>query len=192
LICLNLDFFEVMESIGNQLKELSQKSGLKQKEIAEHLEISVQHLHNLFTKDSIETKYAIRAAELFKVPVSTFFSEYNLLNQKEIETLLDVRNDYVTLIARSTEYKKTIYLVEMILNEIKNNEEITLNEVRSKINDVLEFTKLSTYTLNQFPDKNKAKGRNVTDLIKDIDSIIEKTQIQFNYPKSDQGGKDND
>lgn len=189
---MNIDFFEVMESIGNQLKELSQKSGLKQKEIAEHLGISVQHLHNLFTKTSIETKYAIRAAELFKVPVSTFFSEYNLLNQEEIETLLDVRNDFVTLVARSTEYKKTIYLVEMILNEIKNSNEITLNEVRVKINDVLEFTKLATDTLNQFPDKNKAKGRSVTDLIKDIDSIIEKTQIQFNYPKHEQDAKESD
>ncbi len=174
-----------MESIGNQLKELAQKSGLKQKEIAEHLDISVQHLHNLFTKDSIETKYAIKAAALFNVPVSTFFLEYNLLSQDEIDTLLGVRNDYITMAARLTEYKKTIYLIEMIFNEIKNDQNITINEVRNKINDVLEFTKLATDTISHFPEKSKAKDKSMSDIIKVIDSIIEKAQIQFIYPKNE-------
>lgn len=77
-----------MEHLGEKIKVMITDSGLKQKYVAESLGISTQHLHNLFRKESIETRYLYQFSEVLKVPLWTFFAESPLLvNQNKVYEL---------------------------------------------------------------------------------------------------------
>ncbi len=115
-----------MKHVGRVIKILTVKSGLKQKEIASLLDISIQHLHNLFGKESVETKYLFQLSEILKVPV-----EYFLANENEIssrEELIDELNKYdLTLgeyIQQSDELAERIgekrHLLRMIYKDLKS------------------------------------------------------------------------
>lgn len=177
-----------MKHIGNKLKELSQKSGLKQKEIASQLNVTAQYLHKIFAKDHIDTKQLFKFAEIFNVPITYFFvdSDYSTLNQDEMLALNDLRNDYLFMKAKSKEFSKTLYLIEMILSEIKNNDGLQVGEIKKKVGDVLEFIKLSSDTLNQLQGGLSPSIYETSDLVKVIDSIIKNSQIKMIYPTNDE------
>lgn len=175
-----------MEHIGNKIKELSQKSGLKQKEIARQLNVTAQYLHKIFAKDHIDTKQLLKFAEIFNVPVISFFGDYDasLLSQEEILALNDLKNDYLVTKAKTKELAKTLYLIEMILAEIKTNEGLTMPEIKKKVGDVLEFTKLSSETLNQL--QVGSSMNDISDMVKVIDLVIKKSQFNWVYPTNDE------
>lgn len=59
--------------VGKKIKHQISISGLSVSEVAEQLHISPQNLYKIFKKESVESKYLIKLAELLKIPISNFF-----------------------------------------------------------------------------------------------------------------------
>lgn len=63
-----------MTKIGSRIKSLIQGSEYSVKEIADKIGISAPNIYRLYERDSVETKYLVTLAEIYRVPISYFFN----------------------------------------------------------------------------------------------------------------------
>lgn len=63
-----------MTKIGSKIKSLIQGSEYNVKEIADKIGISAPNIYRLYERDSVETKYLVALAEIYKVSISYFFN----------------------------------------------------------------------------------------------------------------------
>lgn len=61
--------------IGKKIETLVETAGLKKMDVAHKLGITYQNLNRIFKKDSIETSYLFKFAEILNVPVMLFFED---------------------------------------------------------------------------------------------------------------------
>ena len=59
--------------IGKQLKKVINESEVSVKEIADKLDLTPQSLYKMFKKESVESKYLEKIADILNLPMSVFF-----------------------------------------------------------------------------------------------------------------------
>lgn len=172
----------------SKIKSLADKRNLSIPQIASKIGMSKAGLYVAIEKKRLNVDTIEKIAKALSVPVSYFFGDYDasFLSEKEILALNDLRNDYLFSKAKNKELSKTLYLIEMILSEIKTNDGLTMPEIKKKVGDVLEFAKLSADTLNQLQERNISMN-DLSDITKVIDSVIKKSQIKWESFSNDDG-----
>lgn len=161
-----------MKHVGNQIKRLVNRSSFKQKEIAEKLGVSVQHLHNIFAKESIDTKYLFQFSEILNVPVYEFFmDEDSDINKiKNGAEFLKIQEQNQTLFELNSAYKKLILShSENFHTLISENYQLirSIRELKDFLNDKTINPDIKHHTINWLESLRK-KAFEIVNTIKRI------------------------
>lgn len=152
--------------IGKQIKKIATESGKKQKDIAEALGVSIQHLYNLFGKESIETKYLFQFTEIFQVPITSFFDI-------EVE-----KWNKPVLLAEVERLKKEIEEIKNINRLNENLVGSATREASANLNIItmifLDLYDLYTQTCIDYEHDPKFKNSKLIFTIENLEKILKK------------------
>lgn len=166
-----------MDHIGDQIKKLSQKSGFKHREISEKIGVSVQQLYNIYGMEHIDTKHLVRFAQIFSVPVTSFFDKSAVALPDHDKNLIEkVTNDYLSVCGIVDDYTARLKAIDFMLREIVSNKNQTIEDVFSKLNKLLEIIPFFEARNLPFEDYSQLKS--------EIDLLREKIQSMRSQPES--------
>lgn len=149
-----------MQHVGKLIKKAIEDSGLKQKDVASRLNISVQHLHNLFAKENIDTKYLFdlsiilgRTIDIYLNDSIDFASvhERRIAKLRQIELELKTGSDEEIIQQfnlKDEEIKKLkrkLYVIESMIYQVKGFQDKLFKEIDPNLSNALNSDK--TYRL---------------------------------------------
>ena len=118
--------------IGEKIKSTIEGSGLSISEVARRIGTSYQNLNKIFKKDSIESKYLEKIANVLNIPIDVFFNkEY-------------IKPDKTELLQTHAELNQIKGMILAILDKNQNIEECFpefLKIVDNVNNEMLKYSK---------------------------------------------------
>ncbi|WP_162054549.1 helix-turn-helix domain-containing protein [Pontibacter pamirensis] len=61
--------------VGERIKRAIEEAGLTQEQVAAHAEMSLANLYKIYKRDSIESRYLVKIANILHLPYSYFLDE---------------------------------------------------------------------------------------------------------------------
>jgi len=145
-----------MQHVGKLIKKAIEDSGLKQKDVASRLNISVQHLHNLFAKENIDTKYLFDLSIILGKTIDIYLNdsidfasvhERRLAKLRQIELQLKTGSDEEIIQQfnlKDEEIKKLkrkLHVIVSMIYQIKGFQDKLLKELDPGLSNALNRDK---------------------------------------------------